>query len=803
MLRSALRRALFLVVCLLVSSATVWAQPTGAGWTPVAPPAGGSYQISVGGAANVWVVNTSGGSIYRWTGAAWTPMPSPATPLSSISVARDGTVWGLQPGGGLVSYQSNGTWALVAGPSGATLTQISVANYQSAWAVDSNGHVWNRSGSGWSDVTGTWSSTIWRFTQVSAGSDGTVMAILTNVNAPSVQMTAYFVPGIVGPGSWSVLAPQLRGSPVAVGDLRNVWFLNGGAIYRMPDTIQAWNNAGPSSAIAPQGGTLAQIAASSDAVWGIDPTGAFWRYTGSGGCGTNPLADFALDAQMVGAMGPPALYAGQSSTLTIGVERTGGFDDFLTFSTSGVPAGVTLTYAMNPVGAGSAQLTMNVSPRTQPGSYSFTLTATSSSGVTRTTTIQFTVPRRVVGYYANWKYYSAYYVENIETSGSAGRLSHVNYAFANVVPDPNNGLWKCQVTDPWADYEVTVPAANVVPGTNSATLRGNWNELLKLKARHPQIKTLISIGGWTLSDSFYAAASTVPGRQALVSSCLDLFIKGNVPAVTINGTSYPGLPLGAAAGVFDGVDIDWEYPGTCGNNASCGASAADAANYVLLMQEFRNQMTALTAVTQKEYLLTAAVPASYHVYEPPKMDIAGLSVPVDFMNLMGYDFHGSWENRTNLHPPLYNPSGNPDDIKFNDSFVVGEYLTYLAAAVPPQPATKLVLGVPFYGYDWTGVGLGPLGTGLYYQPTTSGGTAVYNAIKAIVTSPGWTTYQLAGTTYSYNPTTQVFWTYDSPTSLATKGSYVRVNGLGGGMFWELSGDTTTGELITSLYNSLQ
>src|SRR4051812_7600937 len=97
-------------------------------------------------------------------------------------------------------------------------------------------------------------------------------------------------------------------------------------------------------------------------------------------------------------------------------------------------------------------------------------------------------------------------------------------------------------------YQMGYDAAKSVdgqPDTWDQPLKGNFNQLRKLKARYPNLKVLISLGGWTWSGGFSDAVSTAASRQAFVQSCIDLYIRGNVP----------GLPAGVAAGIFDGIDI--------------------------------------------------------------------------------------------------------------------------------------------------------------------------------------------------------------------------------------------------------
>ncbi|MDX6640012.1 MAG: chitinase, partial [Solirubrobacteraceae bacterium] len=166
-------------------------------------------------------------------------------------------------------------------------------------------------------------------------------------------------------------------------------------------------------------------------------------------------------------------------------------------------------------------------------------------------------------YFIEWGIYGRnYLVKNVETSGQAAKLTAVNYAFSNAIPDGDHVA--CKLADEWADYQKPWAPADSVSG-NEVTwpnpVLGNFEQLKELKALHPDLKVLISIGGWTFSKYFSDAALTPASRQAFVQSCVDLFIKGNLPDPGWGGMGGPG----SAAGIFDGVDIDWEWPGSAGN----------------------------------------------------------------------------------------------------------------------------------------------------------------------------------------------------------------------------------------------
>ncbi len=401
-----------------------------------------------------------------------------------------------------------------------------------------------------------------------------------------------------------------------------------------------------------------------------------------------------------------------------------------------------------------------------------------------------TQSQRLVGYLPEWKIYSGFYPKNLVSSGSAEKLTHVLYAFGNVPAPGAAGGGTCQLGDPYADFETLVSAADSVDGVADeagATLHGNFNQLLQLKKLYPKLKIEISLGGWSWSSGFSAAASTPASRQALVSSCISTFIQGNF--------KDPSWYSVTQAGIFDGIDIDWEYPGACGN--TCSYSPEDTANFTLLLQEFRAQLDAETAKTHKQYSLSIAAPAGKAQYS--LIQLSEIHPYLDFINLLSYDFNGGWNHYADHAAPLFTSPTDPiaADKANNVNSVVS---AYLEAGVPPH---KLNLGIPFYAHGWTGVP--NKNHGLYQSATTTApdDQAGYNVVQAL---PGFQHHYdpLSGLAqWTYNPATNTFYSYDDELSAFVKALYIRERGLGGAMFWELSGDDSKGTLVHSIYTALQ
>ena len=394
---------------------------------------------------------------------------------------------------------------------------------------------------------------------------------------------------------------------------------------------------------------------------------------------------------------------------------------------------------------------------------------------------------RKVGYFTQWGIYARnYQLSKVQSSGQASRLTELDYAFGVVTAD---GV--CASADPWADWQTPFSAENSVNGVADVAgqpISGNLNQLAELKKKNPHLKVLISLGGWSGSAFFSDAALTAASRQKVVSSCLDMWIKGNMP----------GLAAGVAAGIFDGVDLDWEWPGSDGNAGNV-IRPADKQNFTLLAAEFRKQLDALGRTTHKRYEISAFLPAA-----PAKIG-AGFEASkifkyLDFGTVQGYDFHGSWELRTNQQSSIHVPRGAPDNPDFSLENAVGAWVSQGA------PRGDLVLGIPYYGQGWTGVTGG--GNGLFAPATGPAagtwapGTEDYKVL-ATLPAQGYKLYRdpRAGNSWLFNGTT--FWTFDDPAQVLQKTAFIRQQRLGGAMMWSLDGDDTHASLTRTVAAGLR
>ncbi|WP_026426000.1 glycoside hydrolase family 18 protein [Actinokineospora inagensis] len=390
---------------------------------------------------------------------------------------------------------------------------------------------------------------------------------------------------------------------------------------------------------------------------------------------------------------------------------------------------------------------------------------------------------RTVGYFTQWGIYGRNFtVRDLVTSGTAERLTHLNYAFGFLDEQGN-----CVSADAWADYQKPFDAAQSVDGVADAPgqpLAGNLNQLKKLKKKYPKLRVDISLGGWSGSKYFSNAALTPASRAAHVKSCVDQWLKGDVAG--------PGV----AAGIFDGIDIDWEWPGSEANAGNV-VRPEDKANFTELVKEYRRQLDRLPRRDRAD--LTAFLPANGKQIDNG-FEVSKVFRYLTFGNLQGYDYHGTWETTTNQQSGLRTAKADPTPAPgFSSQVVVDSYLKRGA------PRDKIVLGVPFYGHGWTGVtnanhGLFQTATGPA-PATWEAGSEDYKVLKTKVGN-GYRVYrdERAGFAWLFDGST--FWTYDDPTELRRKADYITDRGLGGAMVWSLDGDTADGELIKALHHGL-
>jgi chitinase len=371
---------------------------------------------------------------------------------------------------------------------------------------------------------------------------------------------------------------------------------------------------------------------------------------------------------------------------------------------------------------------------------------------------------RTVGYLASW---------GVKTKGTriaelpADRLTHLFYAFALIGSDGRIRL---------GDRCLDTGAC----GANAAlpnTPRGNFGELAQLKKRHPHLKLLISLGGWGGSARFSDAALTDSTRRVLVTSTVDLFIR-----------RWPGL--------FDGIDVDWEFPVRGGMKGNV-ERPEDRANFTLLLAEFRRQLDEQGAREERHYELTIA--ASARPSEIANIEVERVAPLLDFINVMTYDYHvGS--TVAHFNAPLRAGADDPTPHLTIESSV----RAFRDAGVP---ASKLLVGVPFYGRAFGGVHNVAHGR---FQPVGEPPKDIMGSdldwkqlSRRLANDARFVTRwdSAARVPFAYDSSCGTWISYDDERSVREKSAYVREQGLGGIIIWELGGDD--GRLIRAVSEGLR
>lgn len=408
---------------------------------------------------------------------------------------------------------------------------------------------------------------------------------------------------------------------------------------------------------------------------------------------------------------------------------------------------------------------------------------------------QNTTGKKVGAYFVEWGIYGrAFHAADIP----AQNLTHLYYGFIPVC-GPNEGLRQANPEGYAAlnsqcagkpDYSVVVhdkfaALEKSYPGDAwDQPVRGIFAELYRLKQTHPHIKILPSVGGWTLSDPLYDVGTNAAARAVFIDSIID-FIR-----------SYD---------FFDGIDIDWEFPGGGGANAALG-SAQDGAGFATLMRELRAALDVLSTETGRSYELAAAM--SGGVEKLSVVDWEEAAQYMDAINLMTYDYYGAWNGVLGHQTGLF-PSPNSPIAGFSAHEAV-QYLLNRGV-----PAGKISLGAAMYGRGWQNVS-GTTGANPF---TGSGGDGIsggwergimdYKKIEAdFMGGPeasgvngftvGWD--DTAKASYVWNPATNTLISIDTKRSVREKGAYILQHQLGGIFAWEIDADN--GHILNAMHEGL-
>jgi len=355
------------------------------------------------------------------------------------------------------------------------------------------------------------------------------------------------------------------------------------------------------------------------------------------------------------------------------------------------------------------------------------------------------------------------------------KVTRVNYAFFQLNEEGN--IWG---TDEWGDPRVLFGDVTGDCQPGAPHCRCSWTEpQSKSCSYHLESTGLISlvhsagrdiypsIGGWTLSDPYPPMAADAASRRIFARNCRDLIVDYN----------------------FDGIDLDWEYPGY----AAHSGSPADKENFNLLLRDIREELEGLTAETGRSYGLTAALPCGPSNIQ--NIDIATVSMFLTEFNLMSYDFHGAWDVNTGVNSPLYDQSNDPEP-GWSVNGCVENWVTRGA------PRERLNIGLGFYGRsfrDAKGLGVAHGGNDDMSWDIDEGSPQYFNIMDQISSmSIQWD--DESETPYAFFTEGGLI-SYDDERSICLKTEYTNSNDLNGFIIWELSGDVME-DLSTPLLDML-
>jgi chitinase len=368
-------------------------------------------------------------------------------------------------------------------------------------------------------------------------------------------------------------------------------------------------------------------------------------------------------------------------------------------------------------------------------------------------------PMRVVGYLASWA---------VKTKGTpiaklpANQLTHIFYAFALI---DNSGA--VVLGDRCVDVGVCARGQELPeqPG-------GNFGELRKLKAKYPHLKVTISIGGWGGSARFSDAALTDAARRRFSTSALDLFFR-----------KWPGL--------FDGIDIDWEFPVQGGLKGNV-ERPEDKHNFTLLLAELRRQLDEQGKIDNRHYELTIA--ASARPSEIANIELPQITPLLDFINVMTYDYHTDGPI-AHFNAPLFAAKGDPTP----ELNVDASMRAFLQGGVPPQ---KLLVGVPFFSRAYGRV---PKKNAGLFQPSPGKPGNWRDSdgdwrrlVRTRLNDPRYVRHweSSAKVPWLYDALNGTWISYDDPQSVRAKVDYMREHNLGGIIIWEILADD--GQLLRAI-----
>lgn len=408
------------------------------------------------------------------------------------------------------------------------------------------------------------------------------------------------------------------------------------------------------------------------------------------------------------------------------------------------------------------------------GTYTVTLTVTddeeATDSTTRTVSVGDTTSEfKVIGYFPGWKSTPEYdyYPEDVPWD----KLTDVKYAFLGV--DAQNG----------------------VPTIMSEQDQENLQAFKELKAG-PASDTRIhvSIGGWADSEGFSEIAASEDTRQSFAQRSVEIVREYDL----------------------DGVDIDWEHPGSQQGQCQCGSNE-DYETHIDLLSALRDALDAAGAEDGRKYWLTVANGGSD--WNTGGLRHGEIGEICDYAMIMSYDFTGSWMDVAGLNAPIYGDAHPTENTQYGEAYHNQYYAEYAVDKLwagdhgetgywpgqweyppaPPADYEELVLGVPFYGRGFNGTelygGYSGLPDGTWHHLLEDGadptGAFDFGDLEEnYIGTDGWERHyhQPGDVPYLINESENTLISYDDEQSIKEKVNFAKEHGMQGVMFWDLAQD---------------
>ncbi|XP_035825783.1 chitotriosidase-1-like [Aplysia californica] len=356
--------------------------------------------------------------------------------------------------------------------------------------------------------------------------------------------------------------------------------------------------------------------------------------------------------------------------------------------------------------------------------------------------------KQLVCYYTNWAQYrpgkGVFFPEDID----ANMCTHIHYAFAILV----DGLlapfeWNDDDTE-WSE--------------------GMYTRVNNQKQKNPALKTMLSLGGWNMgTETWTLMVQDESSRQKFIQNAIPFLRKRN----------------------FDGLDLNWEYPG------SRGSPPEDKAKFTLLVQELLIAFKIDSRLSDKpRLLLSAAVSASKSTIDSG-YEVALISKELDYLVLMTYDFFGAWNPVTGHNSPLYMARGSTSELnQYSNVNYASHY--WVEEGCPKE---KLYIGLATYGRSFTlsdksvsGRGAPAIGAGNAGTYTQEAGFLSYYEVCEMINAGAKVEF-LEDQRVPYLVQNDQWVGFEDETSIAEKIAFIKDNGFAGGMVWDYDLDDFSGE----------